>query len=180
MFRLGILLMVGLAAAFGPPAPPSSTTNRWSQDPAPQKHLFVDGEKIASLNGSNSIGLVYHQASPAGPVLLPTEPWESFGYIGYHSLVKVGPAEYRMYYDTGCVNEAATDFFRYTCLATSTDGISWTKPNLGVSTFNGSTANNIVCICSRGLLSTLHSHLSNIYYIVLIGKAASSVTSSFC
>ena len=37
-----------------------------------------------------------------------------------------------------------SDFHRYTCLATSTDGVHWTKPHLGVSTFMNSTANNIV------------------------------------
>ena len=113
------------------------------QHTRPQKHLFADGSNVADLVGS--IGLVYHPAAPAGPALLPTEPWETFGYIGYHSIVRAGPSDYRMYYDTGRVNSGGTDFYRYTCMATSSDGIhNWTKPNLGVSTFNGSTANNIV------------------------------------
>ena len=43
-----------------------------------------------------------------------------------------GAKQYRMYYDTGHR------------VVFSKDGIHWTKPNLGIVTFNGSTDNNIV------------------------------------
>lgn len=46
--------------------------------------------------------------------------------------------------DTGWVIPDKTDFHRFTCLATSVDGVHWSKPNLGVSTFMNSTNNNIV------------------------------------
>jgi hypothetical protein len=115
---------------------------RWASDPAPNKTLFLDNALFANLTGD--LGLRYHAAAPAGTVLVPSEPWESFGYIGYHSVVQAGPHEWRMYYDTGWAIPSGTDFHRYTCLATSTDGVHWIKPTLHVATFQNSSANNIV------------------------------------
>ena len=118
------------------------TPSRWARDPPDNKSLFVDNALFADLDGD--IGLVYHRPTPAGPVLVPTEPWESFGIVAYHSVVVNGANSYRLYYDTGWTMLDRTDWHRYTCLATSTDGVTWIKPNLGVSTFMNSTANNIV------------------------------------
>ena len=55
-----------------------------------------------------------------------------------------GTTQHRMYYDTGWTMASKNDFHRYTCLAISYDGVTWTKPNLGVATFMNSTDNNIV------------------------------------
>jgi hypothetical protein len=115
---------------------------RWASDPPPQKLLFVDAAPVANLSGD--IGFVSHTPTPAGIALRPDQPWETFGTIGYHSVVQAGAEDFRMYYDTGWTIPDGTDFHRYTCLATSKDGVTWIKPVLGVSTFNGSTANNIV------------------------------------
>jgi hypothetical protein len=54
-----------------PPPPP-----RWSHDPAENKTLFVDSALFASLEGD--LGLHYHKPTPVGPVLTPTEPWETY------------------------------------------------------------------------------------------------------
>lgn len=86
-------------------------------------------------------------------ILTPTEPWESWAVFAYNSVVP-GTAErpHRIYYD--CIEgtgvppgDAASEggiSHRYICLATSTDGLAWTKPMLGLYTRNGSTANNII------------------------------------
>ena len=125
------------------PRPRLSVLPRFQRDRADRKVLFVDTAMFANMSGD--IGLRRHRPSPAGQVVLrPTEPWESFGLIAYHTVVQVGPEDYRMYYDTGWTMENRDDFHRYTCLATSTDGVVWVKPNLGLATFNGSKANNIV------------------------------------
>lgn len=116
---------------------------RWANDPAPSKHLFVDDALFASLSGD--VGLVHHRPESVGIVLSPSEPWETYGYIGYHSVVRVPETgEFRLYYDTGWTTPDRSDFHRFTCMATSTDGVSWLKPHLGVSTFMNSSANNIV------------------------------------
>eukprot|EP01050_Picozoa_sp_SAG11_P038465 SAG11_NODE_15715_length_568_cov_1.479744_1_plen_90_part_01 len=67
---------------------------RWAGDPPSHKSLFLDHALFANLSGD--LGLRFHTAAPAGVVLVPTEPWESFGYIGYHSIVQAGPAEWRL------------------------------------------------------------------------------------
>ena len=113
------------------PQPPSIP--RWRRDPPENKSLFIDGGLFAALEGD--LGLVRHRSTPVGAVLTPTEPWESFGIVAYHSVVVAGPGDYRLYYDTGWTMPDRTDWVRYTCLATSTDGVHWTKPHLGVATF---------------------------------------------
>jgi hypothetical protein len=152
--RLQMLHLLLLQAAaccrpgsgFAVAAPDRGGGGRWAHDPAPSKHLFVDhtlfagSETFPGLGLFGDIGLVHHRPAPAGIVLAPSEPWESYGYIGYHSVVVAGPGEYRLYYDTGWLLPDRSDFHRYTCLATSRDGVSWTKPHLGVSTFMNSTA----------------------------------------
>lgn len=74
--------------------------------------------------------------------------------FGYNSVLQLGPQEYRLYYDciqgTGvppgiAAGSRATGIsHRRICLATSTDGLTWIKPNLGVFNLNGSTSNNIL------------------------------------
>eukprot|EP01051_Picozoa_sp_SAG22_P005985 SAG22_NODE_375_length_11547_cov_12.885657_4_plen_552_part_00 len=131
------------AGPAGAPRPRLPVLPRFERDRADFKLLFVDNALFANLSGD--IGLRRHRPSPAGQVVLrPDKPWESFGMIGYHTVVQMGPQDYRMYYDTGWTMENRDDFHRYTCLATSTNGVDWVKPSLGVATFNGSKDNNIV------------------------------------
>jgi hypothetical protein len=116
---------------------------RFSADPEDYKMLFVDHELFAELTGD--LGLRRHRPSPTGEIILrPDKPWESFGLLDYHTVIQMGPGDYRLYYDTGWTMADKDDFHRYTCLALSTDGRQWTKPNLGLANFNGSKANNIV------------------------------------
>lgn len=73
---------------------------RFASDPPPTKSLFVDNALFANLSGD--IGLVRHRPTPTGTVLVPDKPWETFGFIGYHTVVQAGPTEYRMYYVRAC------------------------------------------------------------------------------
>jgi hypothetical protein len=89
---------------------------------------------------------------------MPSEPWESWAVFAYNSVVNVKPGEYRFYYD--CIEGTGTPpggkdatapeskvgaiSHRRICLATSSDGVVWTKPSLGIFNLNGSTANNIL------------------------------------
>ncbi len=116
---------------------------RFSTDPEDFKMLFVDNALFAELKGD--LGLRRHRPSPTGEIVLrPDKPWESFGLLDYHTVLQMGPGDYRLYYDTGWTMVDKDDFHRYTCLALSTDGRNWTKPDLGLANFNGSKANNIV------------------------------------
>ena len=73
-----------------------SVLPRFARDPPPTKSLFVDNALFANLSGD--ISLVRHRPAPAGIVLVPDKPWETFGLIGYHTVIQVGHADYRMYY----------------------------------------------------------------------------------
>lgn len=54
------------------------------------------------------------------------------------TVIKIG-ATYYMWY--GCFSAAG---LQHTCYATSADGITWTRPNLGLVTYGGNTNNNIL------------------------------------
>ncbi len=78
------------------------------------------------------------------PVMRPEMPWEGLALALYGTVLKVGDA-WRMYYTT-----AAPDFPAAMCVADSTDGFHWTRPNLGIHEFRGSKKNNIAitqCRC---------------------------------
>ena len=66
----------------------------------------------------------------------------------YFEIKEFGEADYRMWY---CGIDSSSNL--HTCYATSTDGLSWTKPNLGLISYEGNTNNNIVQGHSHPMLS---------------------------
>ena len=147
--------------AFGSPAIASGTTSRWNeftfktgQDPAPgppdppapvvigaYHQLFVDN---AMVRLATNVTYTLHQPvkhSVGGvptPMMAADQPWELnsialYGTTIYDEQEKV----YKMWY------RSLSDTVRL-CYATSPDGINWTKPNLGLSSYGGSTDNNIL------------------------------------
>ena len=73
-------------------------------------------------------------------------PWEGSG-CGYHTAFRDGE-KIRMYYIAADLTSADGTKLAsrpiYACYAESRDGIRWTKPDLGLVEFQGSTRNNIV------------------------------------
>eukprot|EP00039_Didymoeca_costata_P012280 m.176182 g.176182 ORF g.176182 m.176182 type:complete len:592 (-) comp15438_c0_seq14:899-2674(-) len=89
------------------------------------------------------VALVVNQPYKGPRVITQTEPWEAYAVFAYNSVVQAGPQDFRMYYD--CiegVNKTLAN--RRICMAQSTDGLTWTKPNFGVYNRSGSTNNNIL------------------------------------
>eukprot|EP01043_Picozoa_sp_COSAG02_P043785 COSAG02_NODE_3846_length_6153_cov_1.953089_5_plen_436_part_00 len=99
------------------------------------------------------------QQPAVGPVVLGADkPWESFGIGAYNHVMKFGRRDYRMYYS--CFEYAdvrnatldghhcprGTDGCVYTrlCLARSEDGVSWHKPDLGLTPY----PSNILLFCN--------------------------------
>jgi hypothetical protein len=104
--------------------------------------LFADGYLIGKLSGDAKLKL--HEPKPHEVVLVTGKPWEG-NTCAYYTIFQEGK-KYRMYYrgshwDTA--KKRATHL-EVTCYAESSDGIHWTKPNLGLFEFNGSKKNNIV------------------------------------
>ena len=81
-------LLVGAAASAN--VPPLA---RWARDPPPQKHLFVDAALFANVSGDAL--LVRHAPQPADVPLRPDQPWETFGFIGYHTASMSGSTSRR-------------------------------------------------------------------------------------
>ncbi len=80
------------------------------------------------------IEIAVQPAEKSAPLLVPDQPWEQNG-IGYTSGSYYKEGKYIMHYGL---------YMGYQCIAESTDGFAWRKPELGLVAFNGSTRNNII------------------------------------
>lgn len=99
--------------------------------------LFVDHYLIDAQAGAT---LRLHTPQPREVVLQFDAPWE--GDTSAYVTVFQDGHRFRMYYRGSA--EARKEDSQVTCYAESTDGITFTKPNLGLFEFQGSKANNIV------------------------------------
>jgi len=118
-------------AAFGAAAQPIDIDSRLE--------LFVDGFLIDSMQGAE---LKLHPPTPAETVLTFDKPWEG-RYVGYVTVIQDGPL-YRLYY-RGMPQAGSDGTSRETtCYAESRDGITFTRPELGICEVNGSKANNVI------------------------------------
>ena len=93
----------------------------------------MDEYLIEEMNG---VELNLHRPVSAGTVLSLDQPWEN-DTNGYYTVFK-DDDRYRMYYRCSAVVAERT------CYAESEDGIAWTRPELGIIEFEGSTKNNII------------------------------------
>jgi len=75
-------------------------------------------------------------------VLTHDKPWEGDG-CDFHNIVKDGNL-YRMYYLGWWMLEKGKGKDICVCYAESQDGLSWTKPSLGLFEYEGSNDNNII------------------------------------
>ncbi len=106
--------------------------------------LFADNYIIEQLSGGAQLRL--HHPEPREVAILHDEPWEGSN-CHYHSIFRDGNI-FRMYYRGMQIgnkdNPAAAPHPPVFCYAESTDGINWTKPELGIYDFEGSRNNNII------------------------------------
>lgn len=111
-------------------------------DMGSRRELFVDDYLIDSSSPSAQLRL--HSPTPREIAIVHDAPWEG-NSCGYHTIFRDGDI-YRMYYK--CYQQVlegeSPPHPLYAGYAESTDGINWTKPNLGLFEFEGSTANNII------------------------------------
>jgi hypothetical protein len=108
--------------------------------------LFVDDFLIESMAGTAHLEL--HHPIPREIVIVHDAPWEG-SWCGFHTVFQDGDV-YKMYYRGAQASFKGAEFGRahewVACLATSQDGIQWTKPELGHLEFDGSKKNNIVWV----------------------------------
>ncbi len=102
-----------------------------------RRELFVDTFMIEHLDG---LERRLHHPRREGSALQFDKPWEG-RHSAYQTIIKDGSL-YRMYYRG--LPRPDKDAAAVTCYAESTDGIQWTKPNLGLYEIEGSKENNVV------------------------------------
>ena len=135
-FHLITFLLLGATVAH---ADPIDIGNR--------RELLVDDHLIESMAGGTVLKL--HHPTTQEIAITHDAPWEGSG-CGYHSIFKDGD-KYRMYYKAWQLsvkeNKLKVGDANFTCYAESTNGITWTKPNLGLVEYpkgSGDKNNNIV------------------------------------
>lgn len=107
-----------------------------------RRELFVDDFLIDDLAGE--IGLRLHQPVRREIVAVFGEegkPWE--GNTGYPTFFE-DEGKIRLYYSGRPAKVADESKQQFTCLMESDDGIHFTRPELGLVEFQGSTKNNII------------------------------------
>lgn len=106
-----------------------------------RRELLVDDHLIDRMDG---VALKMHKPQAHDVALICDAPWEG-NTSGYFTLFQDGDL-FRCYYRGSHHGEEGGKPSQsgVTCYAESRDGISWTKPELGLLEFNGSKNNNIV------------------------------------
>ncbi len=119
--------------------------------------LLVDEHLVASRSGLTRTFHPFVKNGPS-PILTATKAWEGHLIYIYGTVL---PSEagggYRMWYS--CLPNIEGDDGSRVLYATSPDGITWAKPNLGIRSWNGSTANNMFFprVGSNGIPSVIHT-----------------------
>lgn len=113
-------------------------------DIADRRELLVDQYLIDRLDG---VHLELHRPVRREIVFRSDAPWEGNG-SAYQSVFHDGDG-FRMYYRGGHhpasrAYEQHKSSWETLCVAESDDGIHWTRPELGLVEFQGSTKNNLV------------------------------------
>ena len=112
-----------------------------------QRQLFVDDHVIDTIEGDARLEL--QQPEPQEVALVTDKPWEGNTcayYTVFRDTDSSGNNIFRMYYRGSNRDPEIRGHShrQVTCYAESKDGITWTRPNLGLFEYEGSKENNIV------------------------------------
>jgi hypothetical protein len=116
--------------------------------------FFAFDDASIPWRGNVKLTMVTADKHPANPVLKhgPEGSPDHGHAVMYGSVLKIG-GKFRMWYlgmsQTRIERGNAPGWWRPMCYAESEDGVHWTKPELGLVEFNGSTKNNICLIESE-------------------------------
>lgn len=108
-------------------------------DVGARRELFVDRHLIDRIDGTT---LTLHRPVDRGPVLKFDHPWEG-PFCAYVTVLRT-PEKFQMYYRGATPGSTDTSDHQVTCYAESSDGITWTKPELDLFPREGRAKTNIV------------------------------------
>jgi hypothetical protein len=119
-----------------------------------ERVLFAFDEASIPWRSNLKLTLVEADKHPANPVLRRGPAGApDHGHAILYGSVLYDRGKFRMWYlgmtQTVMAKGQAPGFWRPMCYAESTDGVNWTKPELGLVEFNGSKQNNICLIESE-------------------------------
>ena len=106
----------------------------WAELPPP-RHLFLEPAALTELD---KVALHVNPPERRELIIQPDQPWEQL-MISFYLTVLDDGGKLRLWYI--CRDKANHANVAY---AESTDGIHWTKPDLGIVKYEGSTSNNLV------------------------------------
>ena len=107
-----------------------------------RRELFIDDHLIGEMK---NVQILVHQPEPQEIAVVCDAPWEGNGCGYFTVLHDARERVYRMYYHAWQIPTGIEPGGPLTiAYFESTDGITWTRPNLGLCAFNGSKENNIV------------------------------------
>lgn len=104
--------------------------------------LFLDDTLLEEVGGE--LEFAQHRPRPENVVITDDKPWEHT--INYFSVMRALDGSCRMYY-RGINNSRREVLDRKSspnCMAVSSDGVHWEKPELHMFRYEGSSANNII------------------------------------
>ena len=105
-----------------------------------RRELMVDDHLIDSMTDRAELRL--HHPIEQNTTFTCDQPWEG-NWSGSPTLFQDGDL-YRMYYRGSTWPGVRKPYQFYQCYAESDDGIHWTRPELGLVEFDGSSKNNII------------------------------------
>lgn len=137
-----LLLCGAFNASLGAAPVKNSPEGETSFAATPQESVLLLGDHTVASTTGLTQRFFPAARHPANPVMKQTEAWEGVGpYVWGNRLMQDEETGlFRLWYIT---YDYAGNFYRWG-LATSPDGIAWTKPNLGVEEYNGEPATNLL------------------------------------
>lgn len=132
------------------PSPPASPHDTGVYPP--RTCLFLDDLHVGRLDGLRRVTGPVEQVA-GGPVLEPAAPWEGIGLIGRNCVLwDAEEARFKCWYPAydPSLPDAPVGARRRWAYAESRDGLTWERPNLGLTEHAGSTANNLLRLAGAG------------------------------
>ncbi len=137
---LGLFMLLGYVVSANLNAQSTSPPARVPRPIGSQRILFVDE---AFIEEKSEVALKLHPPRKTGERLITSEhPWES-ATLNWFSVLQDG-GKFRMWYECYDVEGWPTADDTSFCYAESADGIHWTKPKLGLVSYQGNSDNNIL------------------------------------